>query len=190
MDLVALMRAGERGSWSVTYEFTRTLAGGRALRQSMQEARDPSLHVLRSGSAMTVDEGRRSYDCNLAGGRPACTESTGPTVLPPSEVVRVAVSAGAYAVTGASGATIAGRAGALLPGAGDRTRPAARPRSRDRSLSRGQGVPLRQRVVRTTGDVDERVAQSVTNASPPPRSRRWPGASTRGRNRAGDNLAA
>jgi len=162
-ELVALMRAGERGSWSVKYEFTRTLAGGRALRQSMQEARDPSMHVLRSGSAMTVDQGRRSYDCNLADGRPACTESAAAKVLPPSEVVRVAVSMGAYAVAAAAGATIAGErvrcfrvlatGRGQLPDLGVET---------DLCLAAG-GVALRQRIVRATGDVDERLAQTVSD---------------------------
>ena len=40
-DLVALMRSGERGGWIVTYDFTRTLANGRVLRQRGTEGRDP-----------------------------------------------------------------------------------------------------------------------------------------------------
>lgn len=160
-DLEALMRAGEQGSWSVSYEFSRTLAGGRVLRQPMQEARSPSLHMLHSGSAMTVDKGDRSYDCNLAGAGYDCTTSIAGTTLPASEVVRVAVSAGAYDVTTASTASIAGRRARCfrvlttghgqLPDLGVET---------DLCLT-AAGVPLRQRVVRASGDVDERVARSV-----------------------------
>jgi hypothetical protein len=161
-DLVALMRAGERGSWSVKYAFTRTLAGGRALRESMQEARDPSLHVLRSGSAMSVDQGDRSYDCTLAGSRVACTESAAATVLPPSEVVRVAVSIGAYAVTNAPATTIAGERARCF-----RVVTTGRGQLPDLGVEAdlclgASGVSLRQRVVRASGDVDERLAQSVT----------------------------
>lgn len=159
--LLALMRAGERGSWSVTYDFTRTLAGGRTLRQSMQEARVPSLHVLRSGSVMTVEQGKRSFDCNLVEQRPACTESAAGTALAPSDVLRVAVSVGAYMVAADSGTTIAGErvrcfrvlttGHGQLPDLGIET---------DLCLA-ANGVSLRQRVVRASGDVDERQARTV-----------------------------
>jgi hypothetical protein len=158
-DLEQLMRAGELGSWSVTYQFTRTLADGRVLREAMQEARVPALHVLRSGSAMTIDKGERSYDCNLVRAEFACTESgTGPT-LAPSEVLRVAVSVGAYHVTETSTTTIAGEPARCF-----------------RVLGHGQlldlgletdlcvtatGIPVRQRVMYASGVVDERVAQTI-----------------------------
>jgi len=160
-QLEQLMRAGELGSWSVTYAFTRTLADGRVLRQPEQEARDPSIHVLRSGSVMTVDRGAHSYDCNLTGTRFACTESAAGTALPPSEVLRVAVSVGAYDVTDVSPINIAGAPARCfrvlatghgqLPDLGLET---------DMCFS-AAGVPLLQRVVRASGDIDERVARSV-----------------------------
>ena len=175
------MRAGERGSWSVKYDFTRTLAGGRALRQSMQEARDPSLHVLRSGSAMTVDQGRRSYDCNLVDGRPACTESAAGTALPPSEVFRVAVSVGR--VHGRQGrrrrrspASERDASGCSRPDTANSRISASRPTC----VSRPTACPLRQRIVRASGDVDERLARTVTaRGHDRPRSAPWPAASTR-----------
>jgi hypothetical protein len=162
-DLETLMRAGESHSWSVSYEFTRTLDVGSVMHETMQEARDRSTHVLRAGSAMTVDEGNRSYDCNLTGAQFACTESgTGP-VLAPSEVLRVAVSVGAYRVNEAATTTIAGaRARCFrvvaaghgqLPDFGVET---------DLCFT-AAGVPLRQRIMRASGNVDERVAQAFTN---------------------------
>jgi hypothetical protein len=159
-DLVALMRAGERGSWLVRFDFSRTLANGRELRQPMSEARDPGLHVLISGSAMTVERGSSSYDCNLVGSQSSCTESTTGSVLPASEVLRVAVAAGAYDVSRSPAVSIAGEraecfrvvgVSGQLPDLGTET---------DMCLS-SDGIPLSQRVVRTTGDVDERVASSV-----------------------------
>ncbi len=160
-QLEQLMRAGELGSWSVNYEFTRSLADGRVMRQPEQEARDPSIHVLRAGSAVTVDKGDRSYDCNLTGTQFACTESATGTTLPPSEVLRVAVSVGAYDVTGLATIIIAraparcfrvlGTGHGQLPDLGLET---------DMCFT-AAGVPLLQRVVRASGDIDERVAQSV-----------------------------
>jgi hypothetical protein len=160
-QLEALMRAGELGSWSVTYEFTRTLADGRVLREPEQEARDPSIHVLRSGSTMTVDKGAHSYDCNLTGTQFACTESATGTTLAPSDVLTVAVAAGAYDVTAASTIVIAAAPARCfrvlatghgqLPDLGLET---------DMCFS-SSGVPLLQRVIRASGDVDERIAQSV-----------------------------
>jgi len=160
-DLVALMRAGERGSWSVNYDFTRTLADGRVLNESMQEARDPSLHVLLSGTSMTVDTSSRSYDCNLVEGRWPCTGSTTGAVLPPSEVLRVALAHGWYDVTRAPNTVIAGERAECfrvlttgdgqLPDIGAET---------DRCLA-ADGVALSERIVHSTGDVDERVARSV-----------------------------
>jgi hypothetical protein len=160
-QLERLMRAGESGSWSVKYEFTRTLADGRVMRQSMQEARDATLHVLRSGSALNLDRGDRSYICNLAGSRFACTQSVAATALPPSEVLRVAVSAGAYSVTRAAAASIAAvrvrcfrvlaTGHGQLPDLGLET---------DLCYT-ASGVPLQQRIVRASGGIDERVAVSV-----------------------------
>ena len=160
-ELLALMRAGERGSWSVRYDFTRTLAGGRTLRQSMQEARISSLHVLRSGSVMTVEQGKRSFNCNLVEGRPACTESAAGTALAPSEVLRVAMSVGAYRVVKDAGATIAGEQARCfrvlatghgqLPDLGIEADLCLAP----------NGVSLRQRIVRASGDADERRAQVI-----------------------------
>jgi hypothetical protein len=168
-ELLTLMRAGERGSWSVTYDFTRTLAGGRTLRQSMQEARVSSLHVLRSGSVMTVEQGTRSFNCNLVARRPACTESAAGTALPPSEVLRVAVSVGAYTVAEDAGATIAGERARCF-----RVLAAGRGQLPDLGIEAdlcltANGVSLRQRIVRASGDTDERrarvVAAPVTRAA-------------------------
>jgi hypothetical protein len=160
-DLVALMRAGEHGSWLARYEFTRTLANGRALRQALSEARNGRTHVLMSGSAMTVERNGRVHDCNLADDRASCHVSAGGRVIPASRVLGIAVAAGAYAVSRAPSTTIAGvqalcfrvlgTGRGMLPAIGIQT---------DACLSRA-GVPLSQRVVRPAGDVDERVARSV-----------------------------
>jgi hypothetical protein len=162
-DLETLMRAGELDNWSVSYQFIRTLPDRAVMRETMQEARDRSIHVLRAGSAMTIDTGDRSYDCNLTGAQFVCTESGAGPVLASSEVLRVAVSVGAYNVNAAAPAIIAGtRARCFrvlatghgeLPDFGVET---------DLCLT-AAGVPLRQRIMRTTGDVDERVARTFTN---------------------------
>ena len=78
-----------------------------------------------------------------------------------SEVLRIAVGAGAYAVGRQAPATTAGvpaRCFRVL-GTGRGQLPAIGTQT-DLCLS-ATGVPLRQRVVRTTGDVDERLAVSV-----------------------------
>jgi len=162
-DLEILMRAGELGSWSVSYQFTRTLADGSVMRETMQEARDPSLHVLRAGSAMTIDKDGRSYDCNLVAAQFACTEAGAGPVLAPSEVLRVAVSVGAYTVD--EGATtmlagapaqcfrVLGTGHGQLPDFGVET---------DLCYT-AAGIPLRQRIMRSSGTVDERVAHAFAD---------------------------
>lgn len=160
-DLVALMRTGEHGSWLAHYEFTRTLANGRALRQPLSEARNGLMHVLVSGAAMTVERNGRVYDCNLVDDRASCHVSTRGRVIPASQVLRVAVAAGAYTVSRGPSTTMAGvralcfrvlaTGRGMLPDIGTQT---------DACLS-AEGVPLSQRVVRPSGDVDERVARSV-----------------------------
>jgi hypothetical protein len=161
LDLVALLRAGEHGSWLARYEFTRTLTNGRALRQPLSEARTGLMHVLVSGAAMTVERNGRVYDCNLVNDRASCHVSTSGRALPASQVLRVAVAAGAYTVSRGPSTTIAGvralcflvlgTGRGVLPDIGTRT---------DACLS-PEGVPLSQRVLRPSGDVDERVARAV-----------------------------
>jgi hypothetical protein len=160
-ELVALMRAGEGASWLVTYDFTRTLPNGSKLRQVMREGRTPALHVLASGSAMTVERGNQTYVCNLVANRSSCDATPGGRALPASEVLRVAVSVGAYAVRPLPGRVVAGQksrcfrvfatGSATLPDLGTDT---------DMCVFT-DGVPSSQRIVRTTGVVDERVARSV-----------------------------
>ncbi len=161
-ELVALARAGERASWSAAYDFVRTLASGRTMRQAMREARNDTLHVLLSGSSMTIESRNRAYDCTLVRNRSGCTASATGAVLPESEVLRVAVAAGAYGVTRGASETIAGERARCfrvlatghggLPDIGVET---------DLCLA-ADGVPLRERVVRATGDVDQRIARSVS----------------------------
>ena len=109
---------------------------------------------------MTIEQGDRAYDCNLVG-RPVrrARESTAGAALPASEVLRVAVAAGAYDVVRRPAHDDRGRAGALLPRAGDRAA-ASSPTSAPRPIgaSARDGIPLRQRVVRPPGNVDEQVA--------------------------------
>jgi hypothetical protein len=160
-DVVALVRAGERGSWSAVFDFTRTLAGGRVLHESMREARNPVMHVLRSTSSMTVQRAGRDYECNLVEGRWVCTHVGGGAVLPASAVLRVAVAAGAYDVTRLPDALIAGEhtrcfrvltsGRGFLPDIGSES---------DLCLA-ADGVPMSSRLVRGSGDVDERVARVV-----------------------------
>jgi hypothetical protein len=165
-ELVALMRAGEGASWLVTYDFTRTLPSGSTLRQVMREGRTPALHVLYSGTAMTVDRGSQTYVCNLVDDRSSCDATPGGRALPASEVLRVAVSVGAYAVRRLPERLISGQpsgcfrvfatGSATLPDLGTDT---------DMCLF-ADGVPSSQRISRTTGVVDERVARSVKRGVP------------------------
>ena len=160
-ELVALMRAGEGKSWLITSDFTRTLRNGRRLRQTMQEGRSPQLHVLTAGSAMTIETRTRAYTCTLVETGSACHETTPGLTLPESEVLRVAIAAGAYGVTRQAGATIAGEHARCfrvlatghggLPAVGVETDVCLAP----------DGVTLTDRVVRATGDVDERTARGV-----------------------------
>ena len=160
-ELVALMRAGDRGSWVVTYDFTRTLAGGRVLHQTMQEGRSRSLHALVSGTSMTFERGTRQFECNVVDRRSECTQSATGSFLPAWAVLRVAVHVGAYGVSREPSQTIAeARASCFrvattgsryLPDLGVESEVCLAP----------DGVSLRQRVVRSSGDVDERVARTV-----------------------------
>src|SRR5262245_6233280 len=160
-DLVALMRTGERRSWKVTYAFTRRLADGRALGEIMHEARNDDLHVLIAGSSMTIESPNRSYDCTLVAARAGCHESDSAHVLPESQVLRVAVNTHAYGVSRLPDRTIAGEPGhcfrirptgpGVLPDIGTETVVC---------LS-DDGIALDERVVRTTGNIDQRVATAV-----------------------------
>jgi hypothetical protein len=160
-DLVALMRSGEQGRWIVEYDFTRTLADGRVLRQRGNEGRSASWHVVIQGTGMTIERGNLTYTCARLGDGFGCTKTSDHAALPESEVVRVAVAAGAYDVVRMQAATIAGiRARCFrmratgqgsLPDFGVET---------DRCLS-DEGVPLRLFVVRPPGNVNEQVATRV-----------------------------
>lgn len=160
-ELVALMRAGERESWLVTSAFTRTLANGRKMSQTTREARNAKLHVLLAGPSMTIESPHRSYDCTLVGDRAGCSQGDSARTLPESEVLRVAVNAGAYGVTRLPGATIAGEPARCfrvlatgnggLPDLGVET---------DLCLAT-DGISLRERVVHPTAVVDQREALSV-----------------------------
>jgi len=158
---VALMRAGEGKSWLITSDFTRTLRNGRRLRQTMQAGRSPQLHVLTAGSAMTIETPTRTYSCTLVDTGSACRETTTGRTLPESAVRRIAIAAGAYGVTREAGATIAGEHARCfrvlatghggLPAVGVETDVCLAP----------DGVTLTDRVVRATGDIDERTARGV-----------------------------
>jgi hypothetical protein len=110
---------------------------------------------------MTIERGDRIEECNIVAKRSSCHTSTRTGVVPASEVLRVAIDTGAYDVTRRPNATIAGVAAqcflvratghGLLPDIGTET---------EACLSE-RGIPLSQRVVRTTGDTDQRVARSV-----------------------------
>jgi hypothetical protein len=168
-DLVALMRAGERGRWIVRYHFTRTNADGRVLRQAGEEGRSGTWHVVITGTAMSFERGRASYACVLIGGGYGCKETPGGRALPESTVVRVVVAAGAYDVTRRPDTTIAGvrarcfrmraTGGGSLPDFGVET---------DRCLTR-EGIPLRLVVVRPPGKVEEHVATSIRREATPKR---------------------
>ena len=160
-DLVSLMRSGERGRWIVQYDFTRTLASGRVLRQRGNEGRSASWHVVSQGTAMTIERDDLTYTCGPVGDRFGCTKTADHAALPESEVVRVAVAAGAYDVIRTQDATIAGiparcfrmraTGQGSLPDFGVET---------DRCLS-DEGVPLRLFVVRPPGTVNEQIATRV-----------------------------
>jgi len=155
------MRAGERGSWLVTYDFTRTLADGRTLHQTMQEARSGTLHALVSGSSMTFERGTRQFDCNVVDVRSECTQSATGSFLPAWAVLRVAVRVDAYGVSREPGMTIAGEHASCFRVATTGSRYLTDLGTESDVCLAGDGVSLRQRVVRSSGDVDERVARSV-----------------------------
>src|SRR5690348_4004613 len=127
----------------------------------MSEGRTAGLHVLTAGSAMTIESPTHTYDCTIVGARSACDEDATGRVLPESEVLRVAIAAGAYGVSRTPGSTIAGEHASCfrvlatgrggLPDVGVET---------DLCLA-ADGVTLRDRVVHTTGDVDERTVTSL-----------------------------
>lgn len=166
-DLVALMHSGERGRWIVTYDFTRTLAGGRTLRRRGDEGRSSSWHVVILGPAMTIERGGRTFACAVVGGRFGCRKTSDGAALAESTVVRVAVAAGAYDVVRKPDTTIAGlRARCFrmratgqgsLPDFGVET---------VRCLS-DEGIPLRLFVVRPPGNVNEQVATAVRRRATP-----------------------
>jgi hypothetical protein len=166
-DLVALMHSGERGQWIVTYDFTRTLADGRILRQRGDEGRSSSWHVVVLGPAMTIERGGRTFVCAVVGGHSGCRKTSDGAALSESAVVRVAVATGAYDVVRKPDTTIAGlRARCFrmratgegsLPDFGVET---------DRCLS-DDGIPLRLFVVRPPGDVNEQVATAVRRRATP-----------------------
>jgi hypothetical protein len=100
--------------------------------------------------------------------RSECTESATGSFLAASEVVRVAVAVGAYDVSRVDRETIAGQRATCFRVAtsGHRYLPDLGTRS-DVCLAR-DGIPLRQRVVRSSGDVDERVARVVNRHADTP----------------------
>jgi hypothetical protein len=166
--LVALMRAGERSRWIASYDFTRTLANGLTLHQRRREGHSTTLDVVVSGTAMTIEHGQRSYDCELVGERSGCKESIVGVTLPASDVLRVAVAIGAYDVVREPDATIAGlRAQCFrvratghgsLPDLGVETE----------NCLADDGISLRLLVVRPPGNVDEQVATAVQSRATMP----------------------
>jgi hypothetical protein len=160
-DLIALMRAGENARWLARYDFTRTLANGRTLTQPLTEARTPTRHVLVGGSAMTVERGDRIDECSLVGARSSCHTSLRTGVVPASEVLRVAIDAGAYDVSRAPSATIGGVEGECFQVLGTGKGLLVDIGTETEACFSAAGVPLRQRVERATGDIDARVARRV-----------------------------
>ena len=166
-DLVALMRAGERGRWIVRYRFTRTNADGRVLRQLGEEGRSGTWHVVITGTAMSFERGRASYACVLIRGSYGCKETPGGRALPESTVVRVVVAAGAYDVTRRPDTTIAGvRARCFRMRATGRGSLPEFGVETDRCLT-GEGIPLRLVVVRPPGQVEEHLATSIRQETTP-----------------------
>jgi hypothetical protein len=160
-ELVALMRAGEQGSWLVTYDFERRLAIGQTLGIPMREARNDELHVLIAGTSMTFETPTRAYDCTLLDLRTGCHEVDRTQQLPEFEVLRVAVNTGLYGVSPLPGRTIAGEAARcflILP-----TGPGTLPDLGTETVTclSDDGIALDERVTRTTGNTDQRVATSV-----------------------------
>jgi hypothetical protein len=160
-ELVALLRAGEQGSWMVTYDFERRLAGGRTLAVPMREARNEELHVLTAGTSMKFETPNRAYDCTLVDARAACHEVDRTRELPESEVLRVAVNTGVYGVSQLPNRTVAGepaRCFLILP-----TGPGTLPDigTETAVCLSNDGIALDERVARATGTTDQRVATAV-----------------------------
>ena len=160
-DLVALMRDGEARSWMTTYDFTRTLADGRALGETMREARADDMRVLIAGSSMTFDNGERVYDCTLVDTRAECHASDRAEVIPESEVLRTAVNTHVYGVSRLPNRIVAGEPAhcfLILP-----TGPGVLPDIGTEKVVclSDDGIALDERIVRPTGNTDERVAKTV-----------------------------
>jgi len=163
-ELLALARRQDRASWLVEFDFTRTLANGEQLREAVTEANRPPVHVLSSGTTVTVDFGARTASCTNTDKGPKCIEQADDPSLASSAVYREVTALGAYRVERLSGATFAGepaRCFALAavarpwPQLGDRTEQCY---ARDgvplhSSIRRGQGVDSRDavRVIRNVG---------------------------------------
>jgi hypothetical protein len=160
-DLVALMRAGERGRWIVRDDFTRRIADGRVLRQPGAEGRSGGWHVVITGTAMTVEHGEESSSCDLVGAEYGCRQDASGRSLPESTVVQVVVDTGSYTVVRRPDTTIAGvRARCFrMRGTGQGSLPDFGAQT-DRCLS-DDGIPLRLVVVRPPGIVEEHLATAV-----------------------------
>jgi hypothetical protein len=131
------------------------------LAETMREARNEDLHVLIVGTSMTFETPTRLYDCTLVDVRASCHETDRPPALPESEVLRIAVDTHAYGVSNRPDRTIAGertRCYLILP-----TGPGTLPDLGTESevCLADDGVALAERVLRDTGNTDERQATAV-----------------------------
>jgi hypothetical protein len=163
-DLLALAAKRERGTWLVEFRFTRRLASGATLHQTVTEANRPPVHIDAGGDGVTVDFGNRVTSCTTTSKGPRCiTEKSAPS-LAPAAVYRVVTKIGAYRVRPETDTTIAGEHAEcfrLIAITSPRTIPSLG--TETEQCYAADGVPLRSSVVNATS-TDTRTALTVTRA--------------------------
>ena len=168
-DLIALMRAGERGHWIVEYDFTRRRADGRVLRQQGEEGRSGAWRVVITGTAMTIEHGDATSSCDLVGAEYGCQKAPARRSLAGSRVVRVVVDAGAYSVSRRPDITIAGiRAQCFRMRATGQGSLYDFGVQTEVCMSR-EGIPLQLSVLRPPADLQTQRTTSVRRSATPAR---------------------
>ncbi len=159
--LIAYLAAGERASFVVAYEFSRTRADGSQFPAQGYEARTASVYVTRLGDTLSAVGLGKSLECSRYNNTASCKERAETGSLPLSETALVAIEAAPYDVWRLADARIAGeraqcfalrsRSGARIPQLG----------LASEFCFDAQGVPLRRRVY--TDVIDDWEATSVTH---------------------------
>jgi hypothetical protein len=160
-ELATLANRGARGTWLVTFAFTRTDTTGAQLHDTLVVAHRGSLEIDEGLGSLLVVVASRSYSCTVVGDQPRCLTGAVPGgTATPGDVYGGAVVSGRYTIARGPTATIGGllahcyrlelRTNVPLAGLGY---------SSEQCYS-SDGVPLRSQITRPGGS-DERVALTV-----------------------------